>query len=65
MIDETLQDQAALHALGMLQGEEAATFKTALAGNAELQTMVDEIAEAAGADRGKGDGRIPAFHRGG
>ena len=49
MIDETLQDQAALHALGMLQGEEASAFQAALKGNAELQMMVDEIAESAAA----------------
>ena len=49
MIDETLQDQAALHALGMLEGEEASAFQAALEGNAELQAMVDEIAEAAAA----------------
>ena len=49
MIDETLQDQAALHALGMLEGDEAAAFQAALKGSAELQAMVDEIAEAAAA----------------
>ena len=49
MIDETLQDQAALHALGMLPAEEAAAFKAALAGMPELQAMADEIAEAAAA----------------
>lgn len=49
MIDETLQDQAALHALGILEGAEASAFRTALKGNAELQTMVDEIAESAAA----------------
>jgi len=49
MIDETLQDQAALHALGMLQGEEAAAFQAALASQPELQAMVDEIAETAAA----------------
>ena len=47
MIDETLQDQAALYALGMLEGEEAAAFQAALKGNVELQPMVDEIAESA------------------
>ena len=49
MIDETLQDQAALHALGMLEGEEASAFQAALRGSAELQAMVDEITEAAAA----------------
>ena len=49
MIDETLQDQAALHALGMLEGEEASAFQAALKGNAELQAIVDDITEAAAA----------------
>ena len=49
MIDETLQDQAALHALGMLQGVEATAFQAALVATPELQRMVDEIAEAAAA----------------
>ena len=31
MIDEAQQDQAALHALGLLEGDEAATFRAALA----------------------------------
>lgn len=47
MIDETLQDQAALHALGMLAGEEAAAFRAALAKDPELQALVDDSAEAA------------------
>ena len=49
MIDETLQDQAALHALGMLEGGEASAFQAALKGSAELQAMVDEITAAAAA----------------
>ncbi len=49
MIDETLQDQAALHALGMLRGVEATTFQAALAATPELALMADEIAEAAAA----------------
>lgn len=47
MIDDTLQDQATLYALGSLQGEEAAAFEKTLVGNAELQALVDEIIEAA------------------
>ena len=49
MIDETQQDQAALHALGMLEGEEAAAFRAALAQEPELQTFADEIAGTAAA----------------
>ena len=47
MIDETQQDQAALHALGLLEGDEAAAFRAALAGGPELQTLTDELGEAA------------------
>ena len=49
MIDEALQDQAALHALGMLEGEEASAFQAVLANQPELQTFVDEITESAAA----------------
>ena len=49
MIDETLQDQAALHALGMLHGVEATAFQAALVATPELQRMVNEIAETAAA----------------
>ena len=47
MIDETQQDQAALHALGMLEGDEAAAFRAALAGGPELQALADDLGEAA------------------
>ena len=47
MIDEAQQDQAALHALGLLEGDEAAAFRAALAGGPELQTLTDELGEAA------------------
>lgn len=49
MIDETQQDQAALHALEMLRDEEAAAFKMALTKEPELQAMTDEMADAAAA----------------
>lgn len=49
MIDENHQDQAALHALGMLQGEEAAAFHAALASDSELRALVDGFAETAAA----------------
>lgn len=45
MIDETQQDQAALHALGLLEGDEA----KAIAGAPELQALADDIAESAAA----------------
>ena len=49
MIDEAQQDQAALHALGLLEGEEAATFRAALAAGPELQALTDDLGEAAAA----------------
>lgn len=49
MIDETLQDQAAMHALGLLEGEEAAAFRAALSKDPELQALVGEFAETAAA----------------
>ncbi len=47
MIDETQQDQAALHTLGLLEGDEAAAFRAALAGGPELQALADDLGEAA------------------
>jgi anti-sigma-K factor RskA len=47
MILEELQDQAALYALGMLEGEERARFEATLRSNAELRAMVRELREAA------------------
>ena len=46
MIPDDLQDQAALYALGALNAEETAAFEAAMAGNAELRTMVREMREA-------------------
>ena len=45
MIDETQQDHAALHALGLLAGDEA----RAVVGAPELQALADELAESAAA----------------
>ena len=47
MIDEKQQDQAALHALGMLQGPEAAEFQAAAKSDPELLKLSDELADAA------------------
>ena len=47
MIDETQQEQAALHALDSLSGAEATAFRDALATSPELQTFADEMADAA------------------
>ena len=49
MIEETQQDQAALHALGMLGGDEAAAFRASLAGAVELQALTDDFGDAAAA----------------
>ena len=47
MIDETLQDQATLYALGLLSDAEAAEFRAAAGRDPELQAFVDEITESA------------------
>ncbi|MGH8048224.1 MAG: anti-sigma factor [Chthoniobacterales bacterium] len=46
MIDENLQTDAALYALGALTDEEAATFRAQLAGNPELAALVAEYEAA-------------------
>jgi anti-sigma-K factor RskA len=47
MIDETLQEQAALHALGMLRGEERHAFEKRCAANDELRTLVESLRHTA------------------
>lgn len=49
MISEELQDQAALYALDLLSAPEAASFERELASNGELQTLVQELRDTAGA----------------
>ena len=48
MISEEQQDQAALYALGLLDADEDAAFKSELRANAELRDLVRELREAAG-----------------
>ena len=48
MISDTLQDQAALYALGLLDAEEAKAFEAELQGNAELRDCLRELTESAG-----------------
>ncbi|MDQ2919446.1 MAG: anti-sigma factor [Verrucomicrobiota bacterium] len=48
MISETQQDQAALYALDLLGAEETTAFERELSANAELQTLVRELRDAAG-----------------
>ncbi len=48
MISETQQDQAALYALDLLGAEETIAFERELSANAELQTLVRELRDAAG-----------------
>ena len=45
MIKDFLQDQAALHALGLLEAEEARAFEQAMAGDLELKRLVDDHRE--------------------
>ena len=47
MISEGQQGQAALHALGLLDADEAAAFERELASNPELQTLVRDLRETA------------------
>ncbi|MEP6955560.1 MAG: anti-sigma factor [Chthoniobacterales bacterium] len=49
MISEEQQEQAALYALDSLSAEEAAGFERSLSGNPELQALVRELRDAAGA----------------
>ena len=47
MISEGQQEQASLHALGLLDADEAAAFERELASNPELQNLVRELRETA------------------
>ncbi|MBI2516422.1 MAG: anti-sigma factor [Opitutae bacterium] len=47
MITERHEELAALHVLGLLEGEERSAFERELAGNAELQRLVAELTENA------------------
>ena len=47
MIPEELQDQAALHALGLLSADEAERFERAMDSDAELAVLVHSLREAA------------------
>ena len=47
MIDEHHEELAALHAFGLLEGEELASFELSLAGDADLAQLVRELRESA------------------
>ena len=49
MIDERMQEQAALHVLGALDPKEAREFKAAMSANPELQEFVARLSVATGA----------------
>lgn len=49
MISERHEEQAALHALGLLEGAERSAFEAELAGSRELQSLVDSLAGAGAA----------------
>jgi len=49
MIEERMQEQAALHVLGALTPEEAARFKQAMAADAELKALVASLTPVTGA----------------
>ena len=46
MITERQQENAALHALGLLEGAELVAFENELAGNQELQALVASLTQA-------------------
>lgn len=48
MLDERFEELAALHAFGLLEGEELAAFEAELARSAELRALAAELKEAAG-----------------
>lgn len=47
MIDERLEEQASLYALGILEPDEKPEFERELEGNEELQRLVDDLSAAA------------------
>jgi anti-sigma-K factor RskA len=49
MISERHEEQAALHALGLLDGAERSAFEAELAGSRELQSLVDSLSGAGAA----------------
>jgi anti-sigma-K factor RskA len=49
MISERHEEQAALHALGLLEGAERSAFEAELAGSRELQSLVDSLSGAGAA----------------
>ena len=62
MIDEQLEETASLYALGALQPGERAAFEEQLAGNEELQHLVDEFRATAASLAHTAPLRIPPPH---
>ncbi len=62
MIDDRLEEQAALYALDGLEGEEKSAFETELARDGELARLVDELRAAAAAVAHTAPARIPPPH---
>ena len=49
MITERQEEQAALHALGLLEGDERVTFESEMARNPEVRALVDSFVESSAA----------------
>ena len=59
MISETAQEQAALHALGLLDADEASAFERVCAAEPALRTLVAELRETAAAMAKSAEGEPP------
>ena len=62
MIDEQLEETASLYALGALEPDEKAAFETQLAGNEELQRLVDDFTATAASLAHSAPLRMPPPH---
>ena len=62
MIDEQLEEQASLYALGVLEPAEKTAFEDQLAGNEELQRLVDDLSAVAASIAHSAPPRLPPPH---
>jgi anti-sigma-K factor RskA len=59
MIDERMEEQAALYALDALEGDEKTAFQAELSRNEELRRLVDDLRNAAASLAHTAPGRVP------
>ncbi|PZR74895.1 MAG: hypothetical protein DLM73_06690 [Chthoniobacterales bacterium] len=62
MIDERIEEQASLYALGVLEANEKAAFEEKIAGDGELQRLVDDLTAAAANIAHSAPPRLPPPH---